>query len=366
MKLRKSLFIAAMSSLILAQLTSPLLVIAESIPDQQLLTAQGHSEVSGRYTTRFEKEELVLTFAPDATFLATEPLQSLELEVQKAGEKTSLPFSQTQAGLYEVRLSKSQLQNQPNLFIILKTASQKEYRFDKITYDLSKAEASSTELVQTTELTTTTVASTSSQTTESTTTAIVDEPATTESQTSSQEVPATGQQLPEAQTTKTSVSLKAQEGNGKFDIAVTNLVRPNEISSVQAAVWSEKNGQDDLKWYPMTVSQSSAKLTVEIKHHGNQTDQYIVHVYVNYKSSPTIGIDAGKISITKPISKHQLDAKWTDQGLDLALTSNQVSDFTKVKLAVWGEKNGQDDLIWYSASASGRLSIPYSRLAGFD
>lgn len=193
MKLRKSLFIAAMSSLILAQLTSPLLVIAESIPDQQLLTAQGHSEVSGRYTTRFEKEELVLTFAPDATFLATEPLQSLELEVQKAGEKTSLPFSQTQAGLYEVRLSKSQLQNQPNLFIILKTASQKEYRFDKITYDLSKAEASSTELVQTTELTTTTVASTSSQTTESTTTAIVDEPATTESQTSSQEVPATGQ-----------------------------------------------------------------------------------------------------------------------------------------------------------------------------
>ena len=366
MKLRKTLFIAAMSSLMLAQLTSPVLVIAESIPDQQLLTAQGHSEVSGRYTTRFEKQELVLTFAPDASFLATETLQSLHLELSKNGEVKNLPFSQTQAGLYEVRLSTSLLQDQPDLAIQLTTASQEEYRFDKVSYDLASAEAWSTELVQTTDLTTTTVTSTSSQTTESTTTAILDEPTTTASQTTSQEVPASGQQLPEAQPTKTNVSLKAQEGNGKFDIAVTNLVRPNEISSVLAAVWSEKNGQDDLKWYPMTVSQSSAKLTVEIKHHGNQTDQYLVHVYINYKSSPTIGIDAGKISITKPISKHQLDAKWTDQGLDVALTSNQVSDFTKVKLAVWGEKNGQDDLNWYSASTAGRLSIPYSRLAGFD
>ena len=364
MKLRKTLFIAAMSSLIFAQLTSPVLIIAESIPDQQLITAQGHSEVSGRYTTRFEKEELVLTFAPDASFLATESLLSLDLELSKNGEVKNLPFSQTQAGLYEVRLSTSLLQDQPALAIQLTTAGQKEYRFDNLSYDLTRAEASSTELVQTTELSTSQAVT--STWTDTSTTTILEEASTTSSQTTSQEVPASGQQLSEAQTTKTSVSLKAQEGNGKFDIAVTNLVRPNEISSVQAAVWSEKNGQDDLKWYPMTVSQSSAKLTVEIKHHGNQTDQYIVHVYVNYKSSPTIGIDAGKISITKPISKHQLDAKWTDQGLDLALTSNQVSDFTKVKLAVWGEKNGQDDLIWYSASASGRLSIPYSRLAGFD
>ena len=90
MKLRKTLFIAAMSSLMLAQLTSPVLVIAESIPDQQLLTAQGHSEVSGRYTTRFEKQELVLTFAPDASFLATETLQSLHLELSKNGEVKNL------------------------------------------------------------------------------------------------------------------------------------------------------------------------------------------------------------------------------------------------------------------------------------
>lgn len=360
MKLRKSILVASLSAILLAEMSGAALVFAENIPDQQVITAQDHREVSGRYTTNFEDGDLVVTFTLAPHMLREETIQEVTLQLEQDSDKQSLPFSQVQAGLYEVRVSKKFLQAEPKLAVQLKTANE-EYVFEDLTYQRPSEEVTSSESL----LTVSTLTTTQEQ--ESTTTLVTEDASTigtSESVTSEKPVPGHHQEV--AQAAGQRVTLKAQEDNGKFDISLANVNRPSDVSSVQVAVWSEKNGQDDLKWYPMSLATSSGKLTVDIKQHSNQSDNYIVHVYVNYKSSPTVGIDAGKIAIRKPAAKHQLEAKFANHGLQVSLVSNQVSDYKKVKLAIWGEKNGQDDLKWYTASSTGTLSVPYNQIAGYD
>lgn len=243
--------------------------------------------------------------------------------------------------MYEVKISKEQLLTKPKLSIQLKTGSQKEYIFEDLTYDLPSEDVSTTELPSTSEIASTTSQASVSQTSE---TSLPSTSWTETSQTTSREEGTSQEQTSSSQNgtavkeAAPTVALKAQEGNGKFDIALTNISKPTDISSVQAAVWSEKNGQDDLKWYTMPLSNASASLTVDIKNHSNQSDNYIVHIYIHYKSAPALGINAGKIAITKPAAKHQLDTAFAAQGLQVNFTSNQVSDYGNVRFAIWGEK----------------------------
>ena len=369
MKLRKLAITVALATLLLAETSGSSLILAEQLPDQQTITAQGYQDISGHYTTSYVDQTLVLSFAPDAAILTDDSVQDLNVELEQASDVQVLPFSQVQDGLYEVKISKELLLSKPKLSIQLKTGSQKEYIFEDLAYELPSEEVSITELPYTSE----TVSSTSQvsihQTTEisQASTSLTETSQTTSlEERTSQEQTGTSQNAAAVKEAAPSTSLKAQEGNGKFDIALTNISKPTDISSVQAAVWSEKNGQDDLKWYPMSVSNASASLTVDIKNHSNQSDNYIVHIYITYKSSPVQGINAGKIAITKPVAKNQLNTTFTARGLQVALTSNQVSDYRHVRFAIWGEKNGQDDLKWYAASSTGTLIVPYKQLAGFD
>lgn len=332
MKVKKYFVLVVLSTLLLAETSGSTLVFAENFPDQQMITAENHQEISGRYTVSFENDELLVTFAPDSQLLVNEAVQGLNLQVGQGSEKVSFPFSQVQAGLYEVRVSKNVLQAEPKLAIQLQTVDQKEYVFEDLAYQLPKEEVTNTDLLTTTSMMTT------SQMQDTTLPSTV---ATTSiGEASTQAKPEPGQYKEASTSAGQRVTLKAQEGNGKFDVSLTNVNRPSEVSSIQVAVWSEKNGQDDLKWYPMALSQASGKLTVDIKQHNNQSDNYIVHVYVYYKSSPVVGIDAGKIAIAKPAAKNQLNATFTNQGLQVTLASNQVSDYKKVRFAIWGEKNG--------------------------
>lgn len=184
--------------------------------------------------------------------------------------------------MYEVKISKEQLLTKPKLSIQLKTGSQKEYIFEDLTYDLPSEDVSTTELPSTSEIASTTSQASVSQTSE---TSLPSTSWTETSQTTSREEGTSQEQTSSSQNgtavkeAAPTVALKAQEGNGKFDIALTNISKPTDISSVQAAVWSEKNGQDDLKWYTMPLSNASASLTVDIKNHSNQSDNYIVHLY---------------------------------------------------------------------------------------
>lgn len=149
-----------------------------------------------------------------------------------------------------------------------------------------------------------------------------------------------------------------------FEIAIVGGKDTETIRSVQLAVWSEVKGQDDLKWYTVPLKQNKATATIDIRKHGNVSGKYIVHAYTNY-STGREGINVGTVTVQKRKGKHVVSAEWVKNGLQVQLTSTDITNYKSVKFAIWSEEKGQDDLKWYTASDKGSVLIPYSKLVGF-
>ena len=85
--------------------------------------------------------------------------------------------------------------------------------------------------------------------------------------------------------------------NNTFDIIIKGLKSPYDLSGITVPVWSEVNGQDDIKWYWAERQwNGDYKVTVNIKDHGNDTGTYNVHAYAvdttgNFQMLKTIEIE---------------------------------------------------------------------------
>ncbi|NQI56645.1 cell wall hydrolase [Streptococcus suis] len=87
--------------------------------------------------------------------------------------------------------------------------------------------------------------------------------------------------LSEVKPTGTITIENRNDAQGTFDVRVTNVSSPKDISSVILPTWSQT---DDLRWYEATrQSDGSYKLTVNKKDHKYRTGTYTVHLY--YKDS---------------------------------------------------------------------------------
>ena len=54
------------------------------------------------------------------------------------------------------------------------------------------------------------------------------------------------------------------ENKTTFDVVVTGSSATKTITSVAIAVWSEDKGQDDLIWYTPTITNNSARVTIDM------------------------------------------------------------------------------------------------------
>lgn len=143
--------------------------------------------------------------------------------------------------------------------------------------------------------------------------------------------------------------------NGTLDVAVTDVSTSSRIKAVQVAVWSDKNGQDDLKWYPLVKqSNGSYRLTVDSNHHNNDTGSYQVHLYYTLVDGQSVGIATGKadllpVSLSGTIS---IQNKNNRTGTFDVVVSNVASPagINAILIPVWSDRNGQDDLQWYAAT----------------
>lgn len=65
-----------------------------------------------------------------------------------------------------------------------------------------------------------------------------------------------------------------------FYVAAKGVVDDSGVKSVEFAVWSEKNGQDDLKWYKGAKDGADSwSVGVNAANHKNDTGKYQIHVY---------------------------------------------------------------------------------------
>lgn len=142
--------------------------------------------------------------------------------------------------------------------------------------------------------------------------------------------------------------------NGTFDVRLY-LNRPEkEIRSVSIPVWNAKD-QSDIYWYSASRQEDGSYLaTVNVKNHKYHLGRYIVHSYVLDKQGNMNYIKEARVEVNSSIGDFSQTSTGRDDSIRLnlnSLVSQGIAE--KVYFAVWSDKNGQDDIYWYEASAKG-------------
>ena len=161
---------------------------------------------------------------------------------------------------------------------------------------------------------------------------------------------------------------KANDGPvDAFDVIISNVSSPAALKSIQVPVWSEENGQDDIKWYKAEKqSNGSYRLRVAIKDHKYSYNTYHVHLYYELGYGKTLGIATASTQIPAPnlVGKVQIQNLQIQHGrFDIYLSDLNVEDHVQqIIFPVWSAENGQDDLKWYPAvrQADGRFKATVS------
>ena len=168
------------------------------------------------------------------------------------------------------------------------------------------------------------------------------------------ETKATVPQSVESQVTG-KLTISNQTSNG-FDVVVTNVSGGGkEVKEVRVPIWSDKNGQDDLTWYHADKqSDGSYKVHVDTASHKGDAGTYSVHLYYMLNGKRTY-ITETKATVPQSVES-QVTGKLTisnqtSNGFDVVVTnvSGGGKEVKEVRVPIWSDKNGQDDLTWYHA-----------------
>ena len=157
--------------------------------------------------------------------------------------------------------------------------------------------------------------------------------------------------VPETQVTG-KLTITNQSSNG-FDVVVTNVSGGGkEVKEVRVPIWSDKNGQDDLTWYHADKqSDGSYKVHVDKASHKGDAGTYSVHLYYMLDGKRTyISETTAKVPETQVTGKLTITNQ-SSNGFDVVVTNVSGGGKTvqEVRVPIWSDKNGQDDLTWYHA-----------------
>ena len=151
------------------------------------------------------------------------------------------------------------------------------------------------------------------------------------------------------------LTINNQTSNG-FDVVVTNVSGGGKaVQEVRVPIWSDKNGQDDLTWYHADKqSDGSYKVHVDTASHKGDAGTYSVHLYYMLDGKRTY-ITETKATVPQS-TESQVTGKLTisnqtSNGFDVVVTnvSGGGKEVKEVRVPIWSDKNGQDDLTWYHA-----------------
>ncbi|WP_172209954.1 GBS Bsp-like repeat-containing protein, partial [Lactococcus hodotermopsidis] len=148
----------------------------------------------------------------------------------------------------------------------------------------------------------------------------------------------------------TSAVIEGTPSTGKFDVRIKAT---GDISSLKVPIWSDKNGQDDLVWYEAKkVASGEYVASFNVSNHSNQSGSYHVQAFA-FGSSGNILTSA---SINEKLQVGTQAVKITSTAIEGTPSTGKfdvrikaTGDISSLKVPIWSDKNGQDDLVWYEA-----------------
>ena len=157
-------------------------------------------------------------------------------------------------------------------------------------------------------------------------------------------------------------SLLIQNNNkdaGTFDVIIKDVYSPKGVRTVQVPTWSNKDGQDDIRWYEATrQANGDYKVSVKASDHKNSTGKYHVHLYYiqNDGSRVGVGTTTTEVEFRNAMTKTQASIKNVNSGAGTyTVTVDQAPQGRRIKnirVAAWSQAH-QENLYWYSTAPSG-------------
>ena len=148
------------------------------------------------------------------------------------------------------------------------------------------------------------------------------------------------------------LTITNQTSNG-FDVVVTNVSGGGKtVQEVRVPIWSDKNGQDDLTWYHADKqSDGSYKVHVDTASHKGDAGTYSVHLYYMLDGKRTYITETTATVPETQVTGNLTITNQTSNGFDVVVTdvSGGGKTVQEVRVPIWSDKNGQDDLTWYHA-----------------
>ena len=142
---------------------------------------------------------------------------------------------------------------------------------------------------------------------------------------------------------------------GTFDVIIKDVYSPKGVRTVQVPIWSDKDGQDDIRWYEAArQANGDYKVSVKASDHKNSTGLYYIHLYYIQNDGSRVGVGgtSTEVEFRNAKTKTQTGIKNVNSGagtytvtVDQAPQGRQIK---KISVAVWSESN-QSNLYWYDA-----------------
>ena len=146
---------------------------------------------------------------------------------------------------------------------------------------------------------------------------------------------------------------------GTFDVVIKDVYSPKGVRTVQVPTWSDKDGQDDLRWYEATrQANGDYKISIKASDHKNSTGKYHVHLYYIQNDGSRIGIGTTTtdVEFRNAMTKTQASIKNVNAtngtytvAVDQAPQGRQIKN---IRVAAWSKAH-QENLYWYSATPTG-------------
>ena len=146
---------------------------------------------------------------------------------------------------------------------------------------------------------------------------------------------------------------------GTFDVIIKDVYSPKGVQTVQVPTWSDKDGQDDIRWYEATrQANGDYKVSVKASDHKNSTGKYHVHLYYIQNDGSRIGIGTTTtdVEVRNAMTKTQAAIKnvnATNGTYTVAVDQTpQGRQIKNIRVAAWSKAH-QENLYWYSATPTG-------------
>ena len=146
---------------------------------------------------------------------------------------------------------------------------------------------------------------------------------------------------------------------GTFDVIIKDVYSPKGVRTVQVPTWSDKDGQDDIRWYEAArQSNGDYKVSVKASDHKNSTGKYHIHLYYIQNDGSRVGVGTAttEVEFRNAQTKTQTGIKNVNSGagtftvtVDQAPQGRQIKN---IRVAAWSKAH-QENLYWYSATPTG-------------